>query len=171
MPGDIAVAYTLYARTGLAPRDPVVVLGETAVTRFLVEILRAKGLTPVVVDEHPGAARRGAAAKGARSSSEPGAWPRRPRRSGLGERPLRVIATAANALAAAAALAGPRATLTVLAPAGDLPAALLAREVTIIGVAGAHPDLVAEAAAMCAKGEIDLAGGVTHDPDDPRARS
>jgi hypothetical protein len=86
---------------------------------------------------------------------------------GLGERPLRVIATAASMLAAAAELAGPRATLTVLAPAGDLPRGLLAREVTIIGVAGAHPDLVTEATAMCAKGEIDLAGGVTHDATDP----
>ncbi|MEO6772820.1 MAG: hypothetical protein ABI467_07320, partial [Kofleriaceae bacterium] len=86
---------------------------------------------------------------------------------GLGERPLRVIATTRAGLAAAAELAGPRATLTVLAPAGELPGGLLAREVTIVGVAGAHPDLVTEAAAMCAKGEIDLAGGVTHDPADP----
>ena len=42
-----------------------------------------------------------------------------------------------------------------------------AREVTIIGVAGAHPDLVVEAAAMCVKGEIDLAAGTTADPTDP----
>ncbi|MEP6865205.1 MAG: hypothetical protein ABJE66_31595 [Deltaproteobacteria bacterium] len=164
--GDVAVAYTLYARTGLAPRDPVVVLGDTAVTRFLVEILRAKGLVPVVVTSHrelaPWAAGRGALVVG--SPAEVAAATAT---LGLGERPLRVIATAASMLAAAAELAGPRATLTVLAPAGDLPGALLAREVTIIGVAGAHPDLVTEAAAMCAMGEIDLAGGVTQDPADP----
>ena len=67
----------------------------------------------------------------------------------------------------AASLAGPRATLTVRAAPGapgaaGEPAALLelaAREVTILGVAGAHPDLVVEVAAMCVKGEIDLAGG------------
>ncbi|MEO6771525.1 MAG: hypothetical protein ABI467_00695, partial [Kofleriaceae bacterium] len=53
VPGDVAIAYTLYARTGLAARDPVVVLGDTAVTRFLVEILRAKGLVPVLVTAHP----------------------------------------------------------------------------------------------------------------------
>jgi D-arabinose 1-dehydrogenase-like Zn-dependent alcohol dehydrogenase len=166
VPGDIAVAYTLYARTGLAPRDPVVVLGDTAVTRFLLEILRAKGLTPVVVTKHP-ALGAWAAEKGALVVGEPGGVAAATATLGLGERPLRVIATAANALAAAAELAGPRATLTVLAPAGDLPGSLLAREVTIIGVAGAHPDLITETAAMCAKGEIDLAGGVTQDPNDP----
>jgi hypothetical protein len=52
--------------------------------------------------------------------------------------------------------------LTVLGAAA-LPTELTAREVTIIGVAGPHPDLIVEAAAMCAKGEIDLAGGVTLD--------
>jgi D-arabinose 1-dehydrogenase-like Zn-dependent alcohol dehydrogenase len=165
VPGDVAIAYTLYARTGLAPRDPVVVLGDTAVTRFLVEILRAKGLTPVVVTSH---AELGAwaATKGALVASEPSGVGAATATLGLGERPLRVIATAPSMLAAAAELAGPRATLTILAPAGDLPGALLAREVTIIGVAGAHPDLITEAAAMCAKGEIDLAGGVTQDPND-----
>jgi L-idonate 5-dehydrogenase len=164
--GDVAIAYTLYARTGLAPRDPVVVLGDTAVTRFLVEILRAKGLVPVVVTRHPelGA---WAAARGALCVAEPAGVAAATATLGLGERPLRVIATSSDVLAAAAELAGPRATLTVLAPAGALPGALIAREVTIIGVAGAHPDLVTEAAAMCAKGEIDLAGGVTHDPADP----
>jgi len=159
--GDVAVAYTLYARTGLAPRDPVVVLGDTAVTRFLVEILRAKGLTPVVVT-----ARADLAANGALVVAEPAGVAAATATLGLGERPLRVIATAPEVLSAAAELAGPRATLTVLAPAGDLPGALVAREVTIIGVAGAHPDLITEAAAMCAKGEIDLAGGITHDPAD-----
>jgi threonine dehydrogenase-like Zn-dependent dehydrogenase len=164
--GDVAIAYTLYARTGLAPRDPVVVLGDTAVTRFLVEILRAKGLTPVVVTKH---AELGAwaAAKGALVAADPAGVAAATATLGLGERPLRVIATAAASLGAAAELAGPRATLTVLAPAGDVPGGLLAREVTIIGVAGAHPDLITEAAAMCAKGEIDLAGGITHDPADP----
>jgi len=74
----------------------------------------------------------------------------------------------------ASMLAGPRSTLTVLA-GGELPALspeLYAREVTVIGVAGPHPDLVVEAAAACVKGEIDLAGGVVVDdvPDPTRAR-
>jgi Alcohol dehydrogenase GroES-like domain len=47
--GDAALAYTVYARSDLAPREPVVVLGASPVTRFLVEILLAKGLSPVVL--------------------------------------------------------------------------------------------------------------------------
>ncbi|MFT3692200.1 MAG: hypothetical protein QM831_03600 [Kofleriaceae bacterium] len=155
--GDIAIAYTLYARTGIAPRDPVVVIGDTAITRFLVEILRAKGATPVVVttndDLSATAQRRGANvvadASGVAAATES---------LGLGARPLRIIATAPSSIAAE--LAGPRATLTLLAPALDVPASVIAREVTIIGVAGAHPDLITEAAAMCAKHEIDLVAGV-----------
>ena len=55
--GDAVLAYTAYARSDLAPREPVVVLGCAPVTRFLVEILLAKGLQPVVMmerqlDEH-----------------------------------------------------------------------------------------------------------------------
>src|SRR5258706_288752 len=65
---------------------------------------------------------------------------------GLGARPARVIASDPATLAVAAALAGPRATLTVYAPrpVADLSGALVAREVTVLGVAGAHPDLVVE---------------------------
>ena len=88
---------------------------------------------------------------------------------GLGTRPLRVIAVDPTTLSIACALAGPRATLTVLAEAAlpSLDGALMSREVTVVGVAGPHPDLIVEAAAMCVKGEIDLAGGVTTEPGDP----
>lgn len=163
--GDVAIAYTLYARTGLAPRDPVVVLGDTAITRFLVEILRAKGLVPVVVTMHHDLC-AALAKRGALCVATPDGVAAAVATLGLGARPLRVIATNADTLADAAALAGPRATLTVLAPAGSLPGDLIAREVTVIGVAGAHPDLVTEVAAMCAKGEIDLVAGITHDAAD-----
>ena len=85
-----------------------------------------------------------------------------PNGSTVKHRPWRVIATEAAVVAQAAQLAGARATLTVLA-GPDLPALpgeLIAREVTIIGVAGPHPDLIVEAAALCVKGEIDLVAGV-----------
>jgi hypothetical protein len=78
---------------------------------------------------------------------------------GLGGRPWRVIVTSGDHVALGAALAGPRATLTVLAPIASLPGDLATREVTVIAVAGAHPDLVVEVAAMCVKGDIDLAAG------------
>lgn len=55
--GDAVLAYTVYARSDLAPREPVVLLGCAPVTRFLVDVLLAKGLQPVVLlerqlDEH-----------------------------------------------------------------------------------------------------------------------
>jgi D-arabinose 1-dehydrogenase-like Zn-dependent alcohol dehydrogenase len=146
--GDVATAYTLYARTGAGPREPVVVVGAVPIGRFLVEILLAKGV-PVAGD------RRTLAAAFADQ--------------GLGTRPWRVICADPAATADAAELAGPRATLTVLAGAPPQPMAgdLLAREVSIIPVAGPHPDLVVEAAAMCVKREIDLPDGTTLAPADP----
>lgn len=158
--GDVATAYTLYARTGLSPRDPVVVTGATSVTRFLIEILRAKGLTPVVVAA-PGAPVSWAdwlLAKGCSVVEQPAGVASAIAAQGLGTRPLRLIAT--GDVERAASLAGPRATLTVLAPGPALAGELIDREVTVVGVAGPHPDLIVEAAAMCVKGEIDLVGGV-----------
>lgn len=172
--GDVALAYTLYARTGIGPREPVVVVGASPVARFLVEILRAKGAAPVVVvDPDRAAWAEWLAARGA-SIALAAATDAEVRAAvaaaldahGLGERPWRVLAAAPDAAVRAAALAGPRATLTLLAPAPPLPGELVAREVTVIGVAGAHPDLVVEVAAMCAKGEIDLTGGTASGPND-----
>jgi 6-hydroxycyclohex-1-ene-1-carbonyl-CoA dehydrogenase len=159
--GDVATAYTLYARTGLSPRDPVVVTGATAVTRFLVEILRAKGVAPVVVAA-PGPWADWLLAKGCAVVGDAAGVASAIAAQGLGTRPLRLIAT--GDLERAASLAGARATLTVLAPGAPLAAALIDREVTVVGVAGPHPDLIVEAAAMCVKGEIDLAAGVGDGP-------
>lgn len=167
--GDVTTAYTLYARTGLSPREPVVIVGTSPVTRFLVEILRAKAITPVVVVDRDAPAEwrdwllaKGAAAVSGGEPSLGAAITATIAAQGQGAKPLRLIATDAAALPIAVSLAGPRSTLTVLATGADamLPASLLARELTIIGVAGPHPDLIVEAAAMCVRGEIDLAGGV-----------
>jgi threonine dehydrogenase-like Zn-dependent dehydrogenase len=170
--GDVTTAYTLYARTGLSPREPVVLLGTSPVTRFLVEILRAKAITPVVVIDAgaPDAWRdwllaKGAAVVSAGESSLVAAVTATIAAQGQGAKPLRLIVAGAadqTALPLAVSLAGPRSTLTVLATPSDaaLPARLLAHELTIIGVAGPHSDLVVEAAAMCVRGDIDLAGGV-----------
>ena len=160
--GDVALAYTLYARTGVGPREPVVVVGGSPIGRFLIEILIAKGIAPAAVaaggawddwlrDRRvPVAADRAALAEAFAGRDQ-------------GGRPWRVLCADPAAAALAAALAGPRATLTLLAaaPLAALPGDALAREVTIVGVAGPHPDLVVEAAAMCAKGEIDLLAGTS----------
>lgn len=165
--GDVATAYTLYARTGLSPRDPVVIVGDGVLARFLVEIVRGKGITPTVVAGGDTAWRDWLAGKGAAVVAADDPHPHDAvttaiAAQGLGARPWRVIATTPAALPRAAALAGPRATLTAYADATTpaLPGDVLAREVTVIGVAGPHPDLIVEAAAMCVKGEIDLASGV-----------
>jgi D-arabinose 1-dehydrogenase-like Zn-dependent alcohol dehydrogenase len=175
--GDVTTAYTLYARTGLSSREPVVIAGDNAITRFLVEILRAKGIAPVVAvhRDAPDSWRdsllaKGAAAVSGGDASLAAAVTATIAAQGQGQKPLRLIVTEASALPVAVSLAGPRSTLTVLAR-GELAAlspALLAREVTILGVAGPHPDLVVEAAAMCVKGEIDLVAGVSvGDASDP----
>jgi 6-hydroxycyclohex-1-ene-1-carbonyl-CoA dehydrogenase len=175
--GDVTTAYTLYARTGLGPREPVVVLGATAVTRFLVEVLRSKGITPTVIAESDDAWRTWLLAKGAAVVIGTGAELVASVSSaitaqGMGNRPWRVIATEPSVVAQAAQLAGARATLTVLADRDSpaLPGDLMAREVTVIGVAGPHPDLIVEAAALCVTGEIDLVGGVGDGPTQARVR-
>jgi D-arabinose 1-dehydrogenase-like Zn-dependent alcohol dehydrogenase len=175
--GDVTTAYTLYARTGLGPREPVVVVGGNAVARFLVEILRGKGITPTVIAAGIAAGdeawRSWLVGKGAAVvEAQPDAVAAAVSAQGMGNRPWRLITTSPDGIEVAARLAGPRATLTVLAngPMPALPGELLAREVTIIGVAGPHPDLIVEAAALCVKGEIDLVGGVGEDPTRARVR-
>ena len=176
IPGDLAVAYTLYARTGVAAREPVVLAGASAVTRLLVLVLRQKGITPIVVAD-PAATAWLAWLTAAGAVVAPGTHADAVRptivdafaQQGLGARPWRLFATTPAGAVIAAALAGPRATLTVLAPAGTavtLPGDLLAREVLTIGVAAAHPDLVVECAALCAKGDIDLAANTSPTPTD-----
>jgi 6-hydroxycyclohex-1-ene-1-carbonyl-CoA dehydrogenase len=164
--GDVALAYTLYARTGVGPRDPVIVVGECPIGRFLIEILRAKGIAPVALatgDRWTDWVRaRGVAAAADRAALEAALAAQ-----DHGGRAWRVLCADPAAAATAAALAGPRSTLTMIAAprATALPADLLAREVAVLGVAAAHPDLVVEVAAMCAKGEIDLLDGTSTDAD------
>lgn len=169
--GDVGLAYTAYARTSVSPADSVVLVGKSPVTRFLVEILRAKAITPTVVVENDAddttwrdwLVGKGVAIAAPNNVREViGAL-------GRGMRPTRVIATSGAAAALGCELAHRRGTLTLLPTA--LPGLGIniaaEREVTVIGVARAHPDLVVEVAAMCAKGEIDLAAGTSTEPGDP----
>ena len=162
--GDLALAYTLYARTGIGPKEPAIVVGNTTVARFLIQILRAKGIAPTAVADPDDTAwcdwllGKGVAiarvSPGASDDEARGAVTATLAAQDSTGRTWRVIAC--HDVARAAGIAGPRATLTVLAT--PLPPAIagacLAREVTIIGVAGAHPDLVVEAAALVARGDV-----------------
>jgi threonine dehydrogenase-like Zn-dependent dehydrogenase len=166
--GDVALAYTLYARTGAAPREPVIVVGASPIARFLVEILLAKGIAPVAVAE-PGPWHDWLRARGVATARDHASLDEALHAQSLATRPWRLICGDPAAIPTAVELARPRATLTLLAGAAPpaIAGGVLTREVAIIGVAGAHPDLVVEAAAMCAKGEIDLPGGTTQIASDP----
>lgn len=159
--GDVALAYTLYARTGIAPREPVVVLGGTPIGRFLIEILLAKGIQPNGVGD--GAWADWLRARGVAVAADRAALVAGFAAGDHGGRPWRILCadSAPAVVAAAAALAGPRATLSVIAGDAAIPADALRREVAILAVAGPHPDLIVEAAAMCVKREIDLEAGTS----------
>jgi D-arabinose 1-dehydrogenase-like Zn-dependent alcohol dehydrogenase len=166
--GDVAAAYTLYARTGASPRDPVVVVGEAPIGRFLIEILVAKGIAPAALAS-VGPWLDWLRGRGVTTGSDRPSLVAAFAERGLGTRPWRVICVDPAATAAAVEIAGPRTTLTMLAGSPPQPIAgdAIAREVTVIGVAGPHPDLVVEAAAMCSRGEIDLVAGTTRTDGDP----
>jgi len=88
------------------------------------------------------------------------------RAAGHGGKPWKMFETSGEAArqTRALAIAGPRATVTLAAPSAtgyaaaavDLSMAL-DEDSTVIGVAGAHPDLLVDVAAMAVKGELDLA--------------
>ena len=140
--GELGLAYALYARAGVGPREPAIVWGQGAIARAVSAILAAKGAPAAVVTDED-AARAALAEHDAR-------------------RPRKVIVAAPELLPRALATAGPRATVVVLtapgfgrAPAVDLGDAL-ADELVITGVRGCHPDLAPELVALAVKGELDL---------------
>lgn len=130
--GDLAIAYAMYVRANIGPREPAVIVGDDAVAQLLARVLAAKGVTPLAADGELGE---------------------------LAERPRRVFATTAAAYADALRLAGPRSTIIVRAAAAPLALdpALLAREVTVVAVVGAHPDLLTELTALVVRGDVALA--------------
>lgn len=186
LPGPAAVAaarelvdaYALYAQTGVAPGEPVIAVGSSVVDRFLVEVALAMGTRPIVLaSDGQDEWRRFALGHGLTvvDAAPDGELLERTRdaalSAGLGERPWRIFdgEGSARSRASAIALAEPAATVTLLATAGGGIAAvslepLVARGCTIIGVAGAHPDLMSEAAALAAKGEVSLEDAVTTIP-------
>ncbi|MEZ4401676.1 MAG: alcohol dehydrogenase catalytic domain-containing protein [Kofleriaceae bacterium] len=157
--GDLAMAYGLYARAGVGPRDPVLVLGAGPRARFAALVLAAKGCRPVVATDDAATiaavtdvaavcAIHTAAIEAALATSDR-------------TRPRRVVVTAPTLVEAALRVAGPRATVVVAADAMTAAAppleTALAEEVTVVGVAGCHPDLVPELAALVARGDLALA--------------
>ncbi len=173
---EAALAYSLYARAGIAPGERAVVLGRGAVARFAVEILAAKGVLPAAVAtdgdwaEIAGAA--GAQVVRADPEPDPDAIlealrERAPEEVGAdaagvivetsGTAELRGLALALARPGGTAVLAGDRSRS---APSAEPPGALgtaASEGITLLGVPGPHPDLIPELAAMAARGDIDLA--------------
>lgn len=180
---EAAWAYALFVRASVAPGEPVILFGRDVVTRFLVQIAAAKGIRPLVavlgdqldgrsddqadvwpawIREHGGVAVVCEAASAGQALRDAAAA------AGHGERPWHVFETSAAAASRrlALAVAGPQARITLLArqavgrpaPGESLPVeAVLDADASILGVAGAHPDLLPEVAALVVRGELDIA--------------
>ena len=146
---DAATAYAMYARAGLGPREPTIVIGDSAVAHLLTQMLTAKGAPPIEVTAHEESA---TATMHARIAE-----------LGWNHRPLRIFVTEVSDAARqfAFALAGPR-TMLILAADGrgattTIPVAAFDHELSIHSVVGAHPDLLVEVAALVVRGDVKLA--------------
>jgi threonine dehydrogenase-like Zn-dependent dehydrogenase len=138
---EAPLAYEMFARAGVAPGETTIWIGGGPIARFGLEIARAKGAVAF--------------------ASEPGAGAARPFRifetSGRDDARLRAVSLADDG-AIVTMLSG---EATGAGDAAPLPlAAALDREVVLVGVSGAHPDLLPECAALVARGELDVAGAV-----------
>jgi hypothetical protein len=172
--GDAALAYTAYARSDLAPKDPVVLLGRSPITRFLVEILLAKGLEPVVVVDRQAAPAWTAwlTSRGARVAEHDDSLAGLHRAViaamagdtasvGGPSRPWKLLATEPTSLLRASELAGPRAIVTAIGPGpfSAVDPTAWNREVTILAVVAASPELIVETAALAIRGQLDVGAG------------
>ena len=146
---DAAKAYALYARAGIGPREPTIVIGDSAVARLLTQILTAKGAPPIVVAAHHESTLATVHARIAELN-----W---------NHRPLRTFVTDVtdSARQFALALAGPR-TMLIFAADGlgtttAIPVAAFDHELSNHSVVGAHPDQLVEVAALVVRGDVNLA--------------
>lgn len=143
---EAAIAYAAFARAGIHPSEPVVVVGDGLIARFVAEVATAKGAEPFAddADLEDRLAAAGQAAK-----------------------PRRIFETSAaiDARQRALALANPGATVTLLssfaagAPASAAPVAVeswLSAHATVLGCAGAHPDFLAEVVALAVREQLDV---------------
>ena len=157
---EAPLAYEMLVRAGVAPGDVTIWIGGGPLAALGLALAQAKGAAAFV----PEGAELALAPEDCAAAV-------RERLSAAGAHlPPRVFEVSAGAAgrAHAAALAGPGSTLVLLggaaagcAEAPPIPAALLDDDVTIVGVAGAHPDLVPELCALATRGELDLASVMT----------
>jgi len=143
---EAAVAYAAFARAGIHPSEPVLVVGDGLVARFVAEVAAAKGAQPFVatadVEERLAAA-------------------------GHADKPRRIFETTADneARQRAVALCNPGATITLLSAfaagarrqAGQVEVEpWLSDHAQVLGCAGAHPDFFAEVVALAVREQLDI---------------
>jgi threonine dehydrogenase-like Zn-dependent dehydrogenase len=170
LPREAALALEMLSRAGVAPGETTIWLGGGAVARFGAALARARGAVALepAREELALAPDPLVAALRARAAAEAQA---------PADLPWRVFEVSARpaARARAAALVGPGATLvlctadTAGGPGGGDLGDLVERDVTLLAVAGPHPDLVPEAVALAVRGELDLASAVEIVPRDALA--
>lgn len=161
--GEVAMAYALYARLGISPREPVVVWGNGALARLTAAVLIAKGAPPIVATDDEALAAVLPAGV-VRCPSDPDLVAQALVAAGAGRRPRKLAVIDPAYLGRALAIAGPRAVIAVAhqlaGEATGLAAALaaaLAAEATVAGVVGCHPDLLPELVALAVRGDVELA--------------
>jgi threonine dehydrogenase-like Zn-dependent dehydrogenase len=175
LPREASLAYTLYARANLAPGARVAILGRGALARLCLGVLAAQGIKAIAVaagDDSWAEVARAAGAEVVRTEAAPEAealrralaasapegaandppdaifettgepWAR--------ELALELAAPAGLALLVGRGVTGASGRQTAIDAAADA-------GVTVLGVAGPHPDLLPEVAALAARGELDLA--------------
>jgi hypothetical protein len=143
---ELANAYALMVAANTLPRAPVIVVGDGACAELVVQVAAARNVN---------------LARLRQPADDP--------RSELAtsERIFVLVADANHELAGAVAelVTGlERPSVAILAGSESMPvdlAELAVNGTTVVGVPGAHPDLLAEVAAMVIKGHVDLEGLVT----------
>ncbi len=148
---EAAVAYAAFARAGVNPGEPVVIVGDTVIARITQQVAIARSARPFMVD--------GTAAQTMDAVNA----------AGHEHKPVRIFETSGSARgrALALSLANPGATVVLLSQAAsgsadeDTPAAMepwIRQHVSVLGIAGAHPDFLAEVVALAVREQLDVSG-------------
>ncbi len=162
---EAPLSYEMLARAGVAPGETTIWLGDGAVARFGRALATSKGALAVELTPEELALPPNELGPSLRARLSTGTQPP--------ALPWKIFETSGRAAgrARAAALAGAGGTAVLLS--GDAagtrdpwpaPPELLDDDVTLIAVAGAHPDLVPEIVALAVRGELDPAAAVELHP-------
>ncbi len=164
LPREAALAYEMLSRAGVAPGETTWWLGGGAIAGFGAQLARARGAVALEIAGDDQRLGPDALLAACRARNVAAGQP--------GDAPWRVFEVSAQPgwRTRAAALALPGSTLVLASGeatggrgGGDLGAAL-ERDVTLLSVAGAHPDLLPELAALAVRGELDLAAAIEIHP-------